>query len=384
MATIRTNSNPEMLRWAREEVGLTLEQAALALGVSVESLAAAEDGAQSLTLHQLLKAADVYGFPFGYFYFTEPPREKSYKPVPDFRVEPNLIGQDHPRLHLELKRARERREVFLDLAAHLDIEVPPFQTLPKPTPKRVGEFVRERLRVRDSEISLLRFDTVYAYWKEKIENDGVLVYESQYIPAETGVIGAALFYEHAPVILIKRGGAANERKLFTLLHEYAHLLNARSAINDAASQTIDSPRSSEAGLEAMCNQLAAEILVPHSKVKSADYLELAPELKMERMAEIFKVTYSTAAVCLRKLGLITQGDLSQLLDLRRRAYDRGAAAAAKEVRIPRETLARLDFGKPTFNMVLGAYGAGVLDVIDAARILKIRVNKIERLVSRSA
>ncbi len=42
MAIIRATNNPDMLIWARKEIGLSLEQAAAAIGVSVDNLGLAE------------------------------------------------------------------------------------------------------------------------------------------------------------------------------------------------------------------------------------------------------------------------------------------------------------------------------------------------------
>ena len=66
---------------------LTIAQAAEALGISVENLQAAETGERPLTLNQLRDAAQKYDFPFGYFYLSNPPHNKTFKPVPDFRIE---------------------------------------------------------------------------------------------------------------------------------------------------------------------------------------------------------------------------------------------------------------------------------------------------------
>jgi transcriptional regulator with XRE-family HTH domain len=49
-----------MLIWAREEIGYSLEQASDALGVSVDTLRAAESGEKSLTLNQLLRNIVVH------------------------------------------------------------------------------------------------------------------------------------------------------------------------------------------------------------------------------------------------------------------------------------------------------------------------------------
>lgn len=50
MTIIRTNCNTKMLTWAREEAGLSIEQAAEAIGISIEKLSKAETKDHSLTL----------------------------------------------------------------------------------------------------------------------------------------------------------------------------------------------------------------------------------------------------------------------------------------------------------------------------------------------
>ncbi len=371
-----------MLIWAREEVGYSIEQAAEAIGLSFEMLCAAESGDHQLTLNQLRKAAEKYSCPFGYFYFTEPPYKKSYEPVPDYRIEPGLVGVDHYRLNLEIKKARDRRLVFLELADHIDTPIKMFQLLAETNITTSAKIIRERLNVKEIEISSLQFDKSYSYWKSKIEEDGVLVYESQYLPEQSGVIGVAIYYEKCPIILIKRGASYNSRKLFTLLHEYSHLLKGKSAINDASSQITDLDDSEIENLELECNRLAAEILVPSEKINLSDYINLELVDKMEYLANAFKVTYSTAAVCLRRLNFINQSELSHLLTLRRIANEKEILKKkGGDVRIPRENLMRLDLGRPMFNLVLDAYSSGALNIFDASKILNLRVNKIDKLIS---
>jgi Zn-dependent peptidase ImmA (M78 family)/DNA-binding XRE family transcriptional regulator len=382
MATIRTNNNPAMLVWAREEIGYSLEQAAAALRVSVDTLNAAESGKKFLTLNQLRHAAKMYDCPYGYFYLSKPPHKKSFKPIPDFRVEPDYIGVSDYRLNLEIKKSRDRRAVFLDLAADLEIEVKPFKLLRSSKDKNIGGGIRERLGITDSDILSLPLDKVYSYWKSKLENDGVLVYESQYIPDVTGVIGAAIFYETSPIILIKRGEKSNPWKLFTLLHEYAHLLKGKSAVNDKSAQIVEDQSQGDVGIEQVCNQLAAEILVPSEKVNISEYKNLDLIEKMDHLSTTFKVTKTTAAVCLKRLKLISDSDLLHLFDLRHKAHLKAASIKGKNksIAIPRENIMRLDMGRPFFNAVLSAYDRGVLDVFDASKILNLRVHKLDKLV----
>ena len=370
-----------MLTWAREEIGYTIQQASEATGISADILSAAEAGQHRLTLNQLRVVAEMYDIPFGYLYFSNPPSSKLFKPVPDFRVDPDFRGKNHYRLEFEIKKCRENREIFFELANSLGEQIKPFLTLQKLDFSNLGLTIRERLRVSDSDIASLNYEESYNFWKSKIENDGVLVYESQYIPDVTGVIGAAIFYETLPVILIKRGPYFNERKLFTLLHEFAHLLNGKSAINDASSLTIDEV-SSEADIEALCNHIAAEILVPSQKIKVEDYKTLQPLEKMILLARSFKVTYSTAAVCLKRAKLINFSELQELLAIRKKEADKKKLEVKEPPQIPREIIKRLDMGRPMFDVVLNAYNKGLLDVFDTSKILNLRVNKIDRLLSR--
>jgi len=369
-----------MLIWAREEVGYTVEQAADAIGLPAETLLAAESNKHQLTLNQLRTAAEKYNCPFGFFYLSKPPHKKSFKPVPDYRLEPGLAGKPHYRLDLEIKKVRDRRLIFLDLAKSLDNPIKPFKIFSKETPKSIGIHLRNRLKISNLELASLKFDKVYSYWKSKIEEDGVLVYESQYLPKESGVIGAAIYSKTAPVILIKRGGDYNARKLFTLLHEYAHLLKGESAINDEYSQTVRTNNSDESNLEIECNRIAGETLIPPESIDLSEYQNLSIVDMMEKLANSFKVTYSTAAVCLRRINLVSQPELSQLLEIRRIENNKNKKAKErKPVKIPRENLMRLDLGRPLFNLVLRAYSSGSMNVLDASKVLNLRVNKIDKL-----
>lgn len=385
MSAIRTTNNHLMLEWAREEIGYTIDQAAEALGLSPEALRSAELGKHPLTLIQLRKAAEKFDVPFGFFYLSKPPYPKSFKPIPDFRIEPGFFGMNHHRLGLEIKKCRDRREVFIDLANKLDEKIKPFEVVAENKPLDIGVVIRQRLGISIRDIAKLNFDEIYNFWKYKIEQDGVLVYESQYIPEATGVIGVAIYYGVCPIILIKRGGDFNERKLFTLLHEYAHLLLGKSALNDASSLTIENTDSEETQIETLCNQIAGEILVPSNQINKDDYIRLGLVEKMEFLASKFKVTYSTAAVCLKRVNLIDYQQLTELLERRRQAaiQKRNDNKNTKPPEIPREVLNRLDMGRPMFNTVLEAYSTGLLDVYDASKILNLRVKKIDVLVART-
>src|SRR6056297_724429 len=82
--------NPEVLVWARESGGLSMNDAAQAVGLTssakssaVEKLAALERGDRDPTQRQLLAMAKAYRRPLAILYLHEPPTESV--PGEDFR-----------------------------------------------------------------------------------------------------------------------------------------------------------------------------------------------------------------------------------------------------------------------------------------------------------
>ena len=75
------NVSPEIMIWARETAGLTLEEAAKKLGFqdstkssAADKLSAIEEGEQVPTRPQLLKMSDQYRRPLLTFYLSKPPK----------------------------------------------------------------------------------------------------------------------------------------------------------------------------------------------------------------------------------------------------------------------------------------------------------------------
>ncbi|UEM07807.1 helix-turn-helix domain-containing protein (plasmid) [Skermanella rosea] len=75
--------SPEMLRWARERVALSIDVLAQKLGTKPEKLTAWGEGGSQPTFRQAEKIAAVLHVPFGFLFLPEPPEEKL--PIPDLR-----------------------------------------------------------------------------------------------------------------------------------------------------------------------------------------------------------------------------------------------------------------------------------------------------------
>ena len=67
--------NPDILKWARERSGYTVETIANALSKQISIVNDWESGERALTYVQLETLADKYKRPIAIFFFPEPPEE---------------------------------------------------------------------------------------------------------------------------------------------------------------------------------------------------------------------------------------------------------------------------------------------------------------------
>src|SRR5207302_1318952 len=103
----------------------------------------------------------------------------------------------------------------------------------------------------------------------KVEEVGVLVLRSGVVENNTHrkldvteFRGFAINDDIAPLVFIN-GSDARSAQIFTLLHELAHLWIGESAISESVYR---SPMPANAS-ERLCNQIAAEVLVPAKELR---------------------------------------------------------------------------------------------------------------------
>jgi transcriptional regulator with XRE-family HTH domain len=116
--SVKALVKPELLVWARTSAQLTVEEAAVKAQVKKEKLANWERGEEQPSLPQLRKLGRVYKRPLAVFYLPTPP--KMFAALRDFRRLPvEVAGRQSPELAFEIRRARARREIALDLYEEL-------------------------------------------------------------------------------------------------------------------------------------------------------------------------------------------------------------------------------------------------------------------------
>jgi hypothetical protein len=129
---------------------------------------------------QLRKMAATYKRLLSDFFLPSPPKED---PIPhDFRRLPGEIANRYSRaLRYQLRLARQRRELALDLAADLDAELPTFPAVRlefTADTERAGAELRAMLKVTlDVQRTWRNPRASYNAWRASLERAGILVFQ---------------------------------------------------------------------------------------------------------------------------------------------------------------------------------------------------------------
>lgn len=136
--------------------------------------------------------------------------------------------------------------------------------------------------------------------RERIESTGTIVMmngivgQNTHRPLEPEEFRAfALTDSRAPLIFINRSDPSEAGRVFSLLHEFAHIwLGSEELYNDSGNSDLVSPT------EQLCNQVASEFLMPQSKFEAAwnRHDNLDNNRRIEILSKEFPVSYVSVAL----------------------------------------------------------------------------------------
>lgn len=298
MATVSVK--PELIRWAVARSRLSSEALA---GFPIDAWTTND---KQPTFKQLEGFAKKTMTPFGYLFLNEPPVESL--PIPDFRTvgdisierpSPNLIDTLH-----EIQRRQDWMREELIEAGH---EPLPFVGSGKTVSvTALAQKIRETLNLADGWAEALSdWEDALRELRLAAERIGIFVASSSVVglnnfrpldPQEFR--GFVLSDEYAPFLFIN-GADSKSARMFTLAHELAHVWLGQGGLFNLI-ETF----SSKDATEKFCNQVAAEFLIPGSKLKKRWDEANKSQKPFHTIARWFKVSPIVAARRALDLGLI--------------------------------------------------------------------------------
>lgn len=381
---------PEVLTWARETAGLSLEDAARAIGLKS---AYGETGPERLAKIEgegdpprplLLKMARAYRRPLLVFYLSHPP--KAGDRGQDFRT---LPGEEryNPELDALIRDIKSRQGLVRSIledeeaapvafvgSAKMDLPVGVLA-------RRIAENIKFSLNAYRAEKTA---DAAFAYLRGQIEAAGVFVlllgnlgsYHTN-IPLEI-FRGFAVADPLAPMIVINDQDARTAWS-FTALHEVVHLWLGNTGVSGA---------DVSAQIEQYCNDVAGEILLPAAEIKDFPRpvaFEAAAHAISE-FAGVRRVSRSMVAYKLFRAGKIQRPMWIELTDHFRKAW-----LAQKQLQAEKQKAAeggpnyyivkRHRVGDALLGLMRRALDEGTTTYTKAGRVLGVKPTNVEPLLA---
>jgi len=387
--------NPEILRWARETAGLTLEEASSKLniqearGVSPkERLQSLETGETDPSRPMLLKMAKHYRRPLIVFYMEKPPQTANRGN--DFRTLPESYTNVTNGLVDALLRDVQVRQNILRSALEDEEEIKPLAFVGSMKMVDGVEAVVHAI-IETIAFNLQEFrkqpspQDAFKYLRTQVENAGVFVLligdlGSHHTALDLEAFrGIALADEIAPFVVIndKDSRAAWS---FTLLHELAHIWLGHTGISNV---------NSELDVEKFCNSIASDILLPDVDLKSFDFESIIDfedrKTSISNFAYAQNISSSMVAYKLYLLGKIDRQSWAKLhrefrkmwLDARDEARDlqRGKTGGPSYYVVRRHRLGE-NLISQVHQMILG----GTLTTTKASRVLGVAPKNVQNLI----
>jgi Zn-dependent peptidase ImmA (M78 family) len=306
MAHPTAHINPAMLRCARSRVGFDVLEAALAAGVKPEQFARWETGEGLPTFRQAQNVAQALHAPFGFLFLQEAPVEPPLLPdlltvggAPVDRPSVNLIDA--------VKATLQRQAWFIEYLQEQGVQPLPFvgRFTVAASVKAVAADIRAVLGF-EIEQGQRQWDEYQRELIQAAERTGILVMRSGIVGNNTRrkldvseFRGFAISHALAPVVFVNSADAPTAR-LFTLMHELAHIWIGSSGISNV------SPDNSRRE-EVFCNAVAGEFLAP-SDTFMALWNASAQEVPV-RLSELARRFHVSTMVVMRRaldLGLLTR------------------------------------------------------------------------------
>ncbi|MFT7772317.1 ImmA/IrrE family metallo-endopeptidase [Roseateles sp.] len=348
-----------------------MNEAALAAGVKPEQFQQWEEGDAQPTFRQAQHVASALHTPFGYLFLPEAPADEPA--LPDLRTVGGApAGRPSVNLMETVQHALQRQAWFVEYLQEQGAEPLPFvgRFNTNSSVARVAQDIRDVLGV-DIEQGQRNWEAYYRELIDASERAGVLVMRSGIVGNNTHrkldvgeFRGFAISHSLAPVVFINSSDAPSAR-LFTLLHELAHIWLGSSGISNAAPGNTRRE-------EIVCNSVAGEFLAP-SAVFAELWAAAAQDLAV-RVAELAQRFHVSRFVVIRRaldMGLVDQATYSAFyraeLDAFRAAESGGGsfyrnAGAKNSARFAQAVIAEAFSGR--------------LLLRDAGRLLGVQPSKI--------
>lgn len=381
--------NPEVFLWARKSAGLTPEDAAHAIGIIPASLAAIEDGEKVPSRTNLANMAKVYHRSLLTLYLATPPQKGDRGE--DFRTvvsERTVEAEADVDALLRDIRARQSlvRSILEDEEGTRPIQFVGSASMKSSVSSLCNSMEQQLGLNRTQYRAQATAEAAFSLLRDKAQKAGVFVLLAGNLGSHHSAIPVAAFRgfaiadQIAPFIVINDGDAKAAWS-FTLLHELAHLWLGATGVSGGGYQ--------EKTIERLCNDVAAEFLLPLSDVETINVAGLDKDALIaviSAYATRWRISRQMVAYGLYKAGRISLNTWKLLESAIRELW---AAERIREKDLARSkstgpsyyVIKRHRLGHAMLEFAHRAMDAGTLSPVKAAKVLGVKPRGVYPLLA---
>lgn len=294
---------PEILEFMRKSSGMTEDEVAKKLKLPKPKYLSIEGGEEPISQNDLVHLADIYKRPLIAFYSAEvtkvPEMPHDYRLNRDKKISSEVFLSKRKALYLaeELREITGRKTTLPNINTNVSSEV-------------LADKVRTLLEIDFEilkEIVESKQETVLAYYKSLIEEKFFIPVLEHPLKKASGVRAFSVFGDVSVVVLNESD--SNEVRLFSLFHEFCHLLKKQDGICtvDIEKDQHNQPE------EKYCDEFAAFLLMPEQQLKSViKGLQITTLKELGEISKLFGVSKLVTIIRMKELNIINPTQYRQL------------------------------------------------------------------------
>jgi Zn-dependent peptidase ImmA (M78 family) len=365
---IRVPINPEVLKWALEDINLSIEEFAEKAGNKPAKITEWLDGKSYPTYNQLEKISyKILKIPLAAFFLPEPPKNLSIKKK--FRTLPDYIFElTSYKTRLAVRKADFYRASLYELYKKNPSIEPIHKIIRLSTsinPSEAASKIREIFKLNiEVQKSFKNYYQAFNYYRDTLEEKGIFLFQ---LPLE-GDRGFCLLDEEFPVIIVNSSDSITS-KIFTLFHELNHILIG----SDDIYKEVEPTEYTQENDEIFCNRTASEIIVPLNEFKEryGSELQLWNEQLISKAADEYKVSREVILIKLLNLGYAAPSDYSELKNKWDEEFRQKKKGGSNYYLIKMSAL-----GKHYIYTVIDYYKKGILNDLQVSNYLDMKFTNI--------
>jgi Zn-dependent peptidase ImmA (M78 family) len=268
---------------------------------------------------------------------------------------------------LAIRQARHYQQLLADLTdedddLHIPYGIP--DATENDTPQSLAARERNRLGVTVLNQIGWKQGTSFRIWRDKLEALGVCVYVLDFPLNDCR--GFSLRESKNPVIAISKEELLDGAKIFTLFHEYCHIIKNLPGISNLNNTNR---------VEKFCNDFAANFLMPAEALKTTLGVSDPPTARdwdidiIRKAAKTLHVSQQALALRLENAGYAPKGFFDEVCAKQPKSRD-GRKSEGK-MAIPPDVRRLSELGSSYASATLTAYDRGSLNDLDAFRMLRL-------------